>query len=112
MCSNCFFPASEAPPPPRPEALWPPQTRYEMGNRATTIVPQDNRKVRCVPTLEREDATIGAVSESKEPATKRKRTISERELRDLYDGHSGPEQSPDGSKRRLRKPPRRYGQDE
>lgn len=109
MCISEFFPASEDPPPPKPRAI--DMIRdFSQTSEKLHETKARGRQVREVPTLRRENATLG---ERRSPTSthKRKRTISDRELRDLWGDGARTKQLLDGSKKRIRKPPQRFGQD-
>lgn len=113
ICSSEFFPASELPPPPKPKVIIQNyrEERYEATARGR------GRQTREVPTLRRENAIVGTPPNIEDagpstPNRKRKRTISDRELRNLNGDDSESKQVLESSKKRLRKPPRRFGQNE
>lgn len=117
--SSEFFPASEAAPPPKPGLLGviqtDPQTRREV--HGAIEARGHGRNTGEIPTLRREDAFVDDAPEieggdRRSPTRKRKRTISERELKNISGNDGESMQLLDGSKKRLRKPPRRFGRDE
>lgn len=122
-CSE-FFPGSEAPkPPPReedPRLLGEGLQKWERPHRATVTDRGRGRRIVVTPVLRREDANLGsvpgpfaeAVVPTSAPKRKRKRTISQRELRDLTKNDDDETDSLRNPRKRSRKPPRRYGQGE
>lgn len=92
--------------------------KRERQNRATAIDRGRGRRVGVTPVLKREDANLGgkfdlfAEANILSVTPKRKRTISQRELRDLTQNNDDETDSLENRRKRSKKPPRRYGQDE